>query len=243
MLAYSPDSRSVVVDVRQEKRRHPFEGFPIRPVRELAWWDWTTGTAQHRFRLRDALNGPCGALANEEDRGDWDPAAAFDVSWCFDPWRIAAAWEWTNKEDGVCVFDVDGQAVVDLRTPYRTHVQRLALAPDGNRLAVATVNDMDGSAELEAWELAPPPPPPAEAWRGLSPRQAMRRERFQQSRTACQIPHCVLTSLAFNGRVAALACADQPSVLLWDFPEPPPDAVGPESMEYGIWRSPRNPGA
>ena len=72
-LAYSPDSRSLLIDVRGEPTRHPWMGFDCEPARELAWWDWPVGTPLRRFRLRDSLYGPAGALAGIEDRGDWNP--------------------------------------------------------------------------------------------------------------------------------------------------------------------------
>src|SRR5262245_42900790 len=128
-------------------------GFEFRPVRELVWWEWATGQPGRRFRLRGSLYGPGGALAGT-DRGDWQPdGLALDVSFCFGPWRVATAWEWTNKEDGACVHDADADRPLYLNTPYKTHVMRLVLAPDGSALAAATVNDMDGSALIEHWRI------------------------------------------------------------------------------------------
>jgi WD40 repeat protein len=229
-LAYSPDSRSLIVDVRQRPQRHPFMGFTVQPVAELVWWDWMTGTPQRRFRLRDSLYGPGGALANK-GREDWDPGSpAFDVSWCFAPWRIAAAWEWTNKEDGVCVFDVDSQTTVDLSVSTHIHVERLALSPDGSRLALATSHDKEPLSMLVAHVL----PPVSHLTPG--------RPRL----LPCELPFA-LTALAFNGRVAAMAFAEREAVFLWDFsaplpvqPEPGADEDEPEPP--GSPRLPEPPG-
>src|SRR5262245_28666823 len=127
-LRYTPDGKSLVVDVRGKPTGHPWMGFDFHPARELAWWDWAKGTATRRFRLRDSLYGPGGAQA-DTGRADWQPdGPAFDVSFCFAPFRAATAWEWTNKEDGACVYDADAQRSLYLNCPYKSHVMRLALA-------------------------------------------------------------------------------------------------------------------
>jgi hypothetical protein len=217
-LAYGADARLLVVDLRGEPTQHPWMGFPFQPARELVWWDWSEGAACRRFRLRDSLYGPGGALAGEDDRGDWSPdSPAFDVSFRPGLARVATAWEWTNKEDGVCVFDVDSRAVVHLRTPYKTHALRLALAPDGGKFAVATVNDMDGSSSLEVWNLAPEPAESENlATQGaLGSWQAWRRERIRDQKAACANPYRPLGAMTFDGRFVAV-CGEEATLLIWD---------------------------
>src|SRR4051812_12535079 len=88
-LAYSPDSRFLIVDIREMPSRHPWMGFNCHPGRELVWWDWGAGTVHRRFRLRDSLYGEGGALA-DRGRGDWSPdSPALEVSFCVKPWRVA----------------------------------------------------------------------------------------------------------------------------------------------------------
>ena len=237
-LAYSPDGRFLVTDVRQAPTQHPFMGFNFLPARELVWWDWTAGAEHRRFRLRDSLYGPGGVLTGTDDRGDWQPdGPAFDVSFAFDPWRVATAWEWTNKEDGACVHDADNQKNVYLSTPYKTHLMRLALAPDGSALAAATVNDMDGSALLEVWPTAPRPADPDAA--PLTGRAAVRTERLRSiSRSSVRLV-VRPAALVFDGRWVAAAGPDTKLVQLWDASVPPrqiekdPEEWGPPTQRAG----------
>src|ERR1051326_3084510 len=109
-LAYTPDSRFIVVDVRAGPQGHPCMGFSVRPAVELTWWEIVSATATRRFRLRDSLFGPGGfqTTLDEDQRQDPNPnEPALDVSVCLSPVWVATVWEWTDKEDGICVFDVD----------------------------------------------------------------------------------------------------------------------------------------
>lgn len=126
---------------------------------------------------------------------------AFDLSFSPSPLRIATAWDWTNKEDGVCVFDPDKQKTIALVTPYKTHIERLALTPDGTRLAVATANDMDGSERLEVYDL----------FLGVQ-----NVPEFSASQTGRDYPLGPVTLLAFNGRHVAGGISGSASFLLWD---------------------------
>jgi WD40 repeat protein len=215
-LAYSPDSRALVVDSRGEPMEHPWMGGTYLPARELVWYDWATATVQRRFRLRDVLYGPHGALSADGRQDRRPDHAALDVSFSLQPCRVATAWDWTNKEDGICSFDVDEQKVLDLRTPYKTHILGMALAPDGTRLAAATVNDMDGSSRLEVWPLHPEPEP-EEPSTGppRSGRDRMRSRRLREELRSCPCPfrQCHLT---FDGRFLA-ACGHRATfVRIWD---------------------------
>ncbi len=237
-LAYSPDSRFLVVDSREVETGHPWMGFNYFPAWELVWWDWTAGVAHRRFRLRDSLYGPGGSQTGSSDRGDWNPEGrAFDVSFSFSPWRIVAAWEWTNKEDGVCAYDVDNQKTINLWVPYKTHTQRLALSPDGNSVAAATVNNMDGSALFEVWDLQPAPAeaspsdasdrnPNSWSW------EAMIRQRLQEAEQGCWNCLGPLSALTFNGRYVAAACGNRTSIQLWDSQAPPPAARDQDEDEH-----------
>jgi WD40 repeat protein len=236
-LAYSPDSRSLVVDLRAAPGSDSLTEFDCSGARELVWWDWLSGTARRRFRLRDSLYGPGGALTGPDDYPDSSPEeAAIDASFCVRPWRVATAWDWTDKEDGVCVFDPDRQQVIDLRTPYKTHTVRLALAPDGNSLAAATFNDMDGSGLLEVWDLTSNPRPPVEPGT-LSPWELARRQRIWDEQRGCPNPFDRLAALAFDGRfVATAGTTDSPDeeteVLVWDSGTPPPSQEWDDEVEY-----------
>jgi hypothetical protein len=239
-LAFTPDGRSLVVDLRGELGEHPWLTIPVRPAWELAWWDTGADTPGRRFRLRDALCGPGGYQSARKDgrrrEDDAPEEPALDVSFCVEALVVATAWKWTNKEDGVCTFDVDRRRVVDLRTPYKTHTERLCLAPDGTKLAAATVNNMDGSSLFQVWELVPPapgqPPGPGErvCWNNLGP----------------------LADLAFDGRFVAAADGTRPVLLLWDSapargqegaspPGAAPDAGGDpeEALEVDVGFAPR----
>src|SRR5215218_6625475 len=104
-LTYSPDCRFLITDLRGQPTQHSWMGFTCQPARELVWWDWLAGTAWRRFQLKDSLFGPGGAIEEENRHGaEASDSTALDVSFCLDPWRVATAWEWTNKEDGVCVY-------------------------------------------------------------------------------------------------------------------------------------------
>jgi WD40 repeat protein len=235
-LAYSADCRFLVVDIRERLTRHPCLVSPVHPCRELVCWDWCAGAVHRRFRLRDSLYGPGGAITREEDHGDWSAdSPALDVAFRVSPWLIATAWEWTNKEDGVCVYDADSQQTIDLQTPYKTHVLRLALSPDGGRLAVATVNDMDGSALFEVWDLGAPPtaedPASPVQESGLSPWAMMSQARLQAEPEAWANPFEVLAVLAFDGRLVAAAGSEQTKVLVWDADVLPPLAEGGEGVD------------
>jgi WD40 repeat protein len=243
-LAYTPDSRSLVVDLRGEPQGHPWIGSPFRPATEMAWWDILSGTATRRFRLRDSLYGPGGhqtSLGEEQYRQDPNPnEPAFDVSFCLDPLRVATVWDWTNKEDGVCVFDIDRSQTVALRTPYKTHTQNIRLSPDGSKLLAATVNDMDGSALFEVWDLAPQPvaEPPASGGAGLSWWHREMRERNTAIRRGCANPFGTLADLAFDGRFAAAVNWGAPILLVWDSLGSPPGETPPsgpaEELDWDV---------
>jgi WD40 repeat protein len=194
-----------------------------RSARELVWWDWVSVQPVRRFRLRDSLYGPGGVIttepgldANAEDEeGACDPdpdAPAFDVSFCFDPWRIATAWEWTNKEDGNCVFDADAQKCVYLSTPYKTHTSRLALAPDGSALAAVTFNDMDGSGRIEHWWLDARSERDEPEWGW----EAVRANRIRAEREDSIDLVVAPDALVFDGRIIAVGGAEAPDVQCWD---------------------------
>jgi WD40 repeat protein len=221
-LSYTPDGKCLVVDLRGKPQQHPNMGFDIHPAHELVCWDWSSGQSVRRFRLRDSLYGPggaCRAQAEEMQRDDWQPdGPAFDVSWCFDPWRIATAWEWSNKEDGNCVYDADERKCIDLRTPYKTHTMRLALAPDGNALAAATVNDMDGSGLIECWSLTPKVP--ADPDSDYGGRKDWLQERIQSTRVDAVELNTHPTAYVFDGRFVAVADPRSPQVQLWDTTTP-----------------------
>jgi WD40 repeat protein len=238
-LAYTPDSRSLVVDLRGTPQDHPWMGFSFRPATEITWWDILSGTATRRFRLRDSLYGPGGhqtSLDEEEFRHDRSPnKPALDVSFRLDPPRVATVWEWTNKEDGVCVFDFDRRQTVDFRAPYKTHTQTIRLSPDASKLLAATVNDMDGSALFEVWGLSPGPAgdPPAPAEAGPNWWQREMRERNTAIRRGCANRLGPLADLAFDGRFLAAVNGDRPALLVWDSltaspAEGPPDGPGDE---------------
>lgn len=221
-LAYTLDSRSLIVDLRGEAQSHPWIKINVRPATELAWWDILSATARRRFRLRDSLYGPGGALSSlesEEARRDWDPnGSAFDVSFCLAPLRVATAWDWTDKGDGVCVFDADQNQTIDLRTPHKTHIRLIRLSPDGSKLLAATVDDMDGSALFEVWDLSRNPfkvaPEHAEA--ELSGWNQMMCERHAAIQRGCANPFGGLADLAFDGRFVAAVDASKPVLLVWD---------------------------
>jgi WD40 repeat protein len=218
-LRYSPDGKYLVVDLREKRTGQPGASFNFRSARELVWWNWVTGEPVRRFRLRDSLYGPGGACSprSGDERGDWQSdAPARDVSFCFDPWRIATAWEWTNKEDGNCVFDADGQKCVYLSTPYKTHTGRLALAPDGTALVAVTFNDMDGSGLIEHWPLE-------ERSRRAKPspgRDAMRTARISTEREDTVELSVNPEALVFDGRFVAAGGAGEPDVQCWDTQDP-----------------------
>jgi WD40 repeat protein len=233
-LRYTPDGKLLVVDLRGEPTGHPWMGFDFSPSRELVWWDWAKGEPTRRFRLRDSLYGPGGAqTGTEEEREDWQPdGPAFDVSFCFDPFRVATAWEWTNKEDGVCVFDADGRRTLDLKCPYKTHVMRLALAPDGKSLAVATVGDMDGRAGIEVWAVptgVPSEDAEPEPW---SWEQALRARKlaFQQQGVDLNLDP---VAFVFDGRFVVAAGGG--AVAVWDRQAPPVVAEPEEPDERLDW--------
>jgi WD40 repeat protein len=221
-LAYTSDSRSLVVDLRGEPQSHPWIRISFRPATELAWWDILSAIATRRFHLRDSLYGPGGALSSlesAEDRGDWNPnGPAFDVSFCVAPLRVATVWDWTDKEDGVCVFDADQNQTIDLRTPYKTHTRRIRLSSDGSKLLAATVNDMDGSALFEVWNLSPEPvdegPEHPEAERSW--RDQMMCERHTAIQRGCANRLGSLADLVFDGRFVAAIDESRPILLVWD---------------------------
>ncbi len=232
-LAYTPDSRSLVVDLRGEPLSHPFMGFPVRPATEIAWWDIASGTVTRRFRLRDSLYGPGGhqtSLAGEVYRQDRQPdQPAFDVAFCFAPPWVATVWEWTNKEDGVCVFDIDRLRTVDLRTPYKTHTMHIRLSPTGSKLLAATVDNMDGSTLFEVWDLSPERDD-VRLTSAQAGRTSWHRERHTALRNGCANPFGSLVDLAFDGRYLACVGGDKPLLLLWDSsPRPHSEAAAGDS--------------
>jgi WD40 repeat protein len=200
-------------------------GFEFLPAWELEWWDWSSGERFRGFRLRDSLYGPDGACRDGSENDDLDTQhdqPALDVSFCFEPWRVGTAWEWTNKEDGNCLYDVDNRRCLDLRTPYKAHTLRLALAPDGSSLAAATVNDMDGLSQMEIWALAPASRPAEEP---ESSHGSWLDERIQFSRVNTVDLNLHPTAFVFDGRYMAAAAPDSPQVQVWDTATPVDPAV------------------
>jgi WD40 repeat protein len=254
-LAYTPDSRSLLVDLRHEPQSHPCMGFTVHPATEIIWYDILSETATRRFRLRDSLYGPGGfvsTVVEEEQRPDPNPnKPALDVSLCLAPLWVATVWEWTNKEDGVCVFDVERSQTVDLRTPYKTHTQHIRLSPNGSKLLAATVNDMDGSALFEVWDLARQST--GELQSGESWWDQMMRERHTAMRRGCANPFPSLAALAFDGRFLAAISGGTSVLLVWDSLTVPADesavhvdvreldwSVGPqEGLEVNIGFAPQ----
>lgn len=220
-LAYTPDSLSLVVDLRGEPQRHPCMGFTVRPATELVWWEIATGTTTRRFRLRDSLYGPGGCQTDpdrvgDDARPDWNPALpALDLSFCVSPLRAATVWEWTNKEDGVCAFDLEGLRTIDLRTPYKTHTRKLALSPDGSKLLAATVNNMDPYSKFEVWDVSSRPETPPDELQSR-PRDLHWWERNSAVLNGCDNPLGSLAGLAFDGRFVAALDGEHFALLVWD---------------------------
>jgi WD40 repeat protein len=210
-------------------------GYDVLPAKELVWWDWVSGQPVRRFRLRESLYGPggaCSAGPDEEQREDWQPDGhAFDVSFCFSPWRVASAWEWTNKEDGNCVYDAEAGKCVYLETPYKTHTMRLALSADGNSLAAATVNDMDGRGAIECWGIKPQ----AERNDELAELSDWRVARIQSARVNTVDLEVHPTSFVFDGRFVAAGGPDAERVQFWDTSvSPDPAAVALTERDPGF---------
>jgi WD40 repeat protein len=218
-LAYCPDGQSLIVDLRDPARDRLCSGCNL-PARELVWWDWRAASATRRFRLRDSLYGPGGANTGNANE-DWSPeAGTLDVSFSVNPLLVATAWEWTNKEDGICVYDAEKQQTIDLWVPYKTHTLRLAISPDGKRLAVATQNDMDGSSLFEIRDLESPPCEDQDSaleetlvnsfafWNHIL------EQRVQEAAKGCCNPFYPLHTLAFDGRFVA-ASGPRGTFLVW----------------------------
>jgi WD40 repeat protein len=222
-LAYSADGGALLVDVRDEPRQHPCMASECLPARELVWWDWLAGAELRRFRLRDSLYGPRGAMEGVEGAEDSRPdEAALDLSFTVRPLRVATAWEWTNKEDGVCVFDVERQQVLTLLAPYKTHTERLCLAPGGDKLAAATSNDMDGSRRFEVWDCVAEVDATEKPLSGLEASSDWRHRRWLEEQSAC--PNLFpggLTAIAFEGRYLVASSAGETAIVLWDSARPP----------------------
>ena len=204
-LSYSPDGRYLVVG--------------HRAASELVWWDWAKGEPVRRFRSRDSLYGPGGAQRGQED---WSPEGRpIDVAFCFAPFRVATAWDWTGKEDGVCVYDADAQETLMLKTPYKTHTMRLALAADGSRLAAATYADMTGESSVEVWDVAATSSDPR-AWERS---QGSRKREIEMDSVSLTVDP---VALAFDGRYLVTAgegFLDRgPVVAVWDRHSPPVSA-------------------
>jgi WD40 repeat protein len=250
-LAYSPDSRSLLVDLRPaQARQHPWLGFRYHPARELVWWDWAAAAEQRRFRLRDSLSGRWGELTGGEGPEDPNPEeSALDVSFSVNPWRIATAWEWTNKEDGMCVCEPEG-AFFDLQTPYKTHLKRLALSPNGDRLAAAKVYDMTGLTWFEVRDLTAQKeeltaPDEQGTWgtlqtMGVPPGAFLQPESAEEDE--CPSPFGEVAVLAFDGRFVAAAGLEETKFLVWDSHAKRSATEGEEAIEDDPWMKNPPPG-
>ncbi len=221
-LIYTLDSRQLVCDVRGPSRTHPwYPNLPVGQCHELSWWDWSSGVVNRRFRLRDSLYGENGVLLDTEDAVDRTPnETALDVSVASNG-IVATVWEWTNKEEGVAGYNVPMTEGVYLSVPYKTHIHRIALAPNGSSIAAATVHDMDGSSLLEVWKFGRLSPEEIEAhqsaeggWGRVADDRAAEMDR------ACLNPFQDLATLIFNGKFLAASGLDSDRVVVWNPGDP-----------------------
>lgn len=216
-IAYTTDGRFLIVDAREPQTKHPWMNAHCQRTHELTWWDWLTGVLHKRFTLSDCLK--------DEVESDLLFAPALELDFSINPIRIATVWEWTNKEDGVCVFDVEQLQVLSLRIPHKTHTERVAISPDGSSLVAAIMNDMDGSGFFEIWSTGEVKREPVEqplisegTWNFALPTAGEPESSVQ----GCENILGPLSSMIFDGRYLAVAAVNDPNVMFWDTTTPPP---------------------
>lgn len=152
-LAFAAAGRQLLVDERGPLQSHEFIEQESYPARKLVWWDWHTGSVVREVRLRDMLYDPTKTSEQWEEQmlGDADstpdePArnAFLDTSGRF----CAATWEWTNKEDGLTLFDLEHGKQLEIIVSGRDFPYRVAFDPRHRRMAVAGMSEGDGSHDV-----------------------------------------------------------------------------------------------
>jgi WD40 repeat protein len=210
--AFTAGGRQLVID-------QVIPGREADRARELVWWDLASAAVVRRFPLLDMMRDPAGPLADHpQPYPDWPP---IDVSFCPHTDRVVIAWPWGSVEDPVCVYDLAANTVECLWFPTRNHLFRVAFAPDGRRIALATEHQKVDEYQLAAW--------PAEE--GEVPQ--FRLESAWERCRWCWLPWVEnpqkgeRPELAFDGRFAACAWPPLAGVFVWDT-EAAPD--GPERL-------------
>ena len=150
-LVFAGDGRELLVDDREPDVPHDWcGGLYDRPARRLVWWDWQTGEPVHVLRLRDTLYDPTKTPEEWEEYGlrasDWDPGQPARNAFIDCGGRVVAAvWSWTNKEDGMSLFDLERGRQLEILVGARDFPYRVAFDPRERAFAVAGVCDGDGS--------------------------------------------------------------------------------------------------
>lgn len=150
-LAFVGDGRQLLVDARDPRREHDFlGGLASYPARKLVWWDWQAAQPVRELRLRDTLYDPTKTPEQWEEQmlGDSDtqpdqparnvfidPTAKFGV----------AVWEWTNKEDGLSVFNLERGRQLEVAVSGDQYPYRVAFDPRKSVFALAGEDGGDGT--------------------------------------------------------------------------------------------------
>jgi hypothetical protein len=162
-LAFVGGGDELLVDDREPARPHGFRAaLHEHPARRLVWWDWRTGEPVRVLRLRDTLYDPARTPEQWEQDGlgdsDYDPdQAARNVFIDRDGRICAAIWEWTNKEDGKSLFDLERGKQLDVLVSTRDFPYRVAFDPRDRTFAVAALCDGDGSHSVRVCRYSDKP--------------------------------------------------------------------------------------
>src|ERR1051325_4583965 len=119
-LVFVGDGHELLVDDRGALRPHNYGGMPqSSPARRLVWWDWQTGEPLRVLRLRDTRYDPAKTPEERQEQlggeSDWSPEQPARSAFIDRDGRVVAAiWEWTNKEDGMSLFDLEGDRQLEV---------------------------------------------------------------------------------------------------------------------------------
>ncbi len=119
-LAFTAAGRQLLVDEREwQPTDLGVRGLVHLPACNLVWWDWQTGRPVRTLHLRDTLYDPTKTPEQWEGQGlgdsDWDPDQPARDVFVDRNGRIGAAiWEWTGKEDGISLFDLENNRQLDI---------------------------------------------------------------------------------------------------------------------------------
>jgi WD40 repeat protein len=226
-LAFVADGRQLLVDERDGPRHEFVGGWQDQRASKLVWWDWHTGEIVQTLRLRDTLYDPTKTPEQWQEQAlgdsDWNPEAPAKNVFLDRDGRVGAAiWEWTSNEDGMSLFDLENDRQLDVLVSTRKFPYCVAFDVDARAMAVAAVDDRDGTHELRVSHYADA------------------SQTTQLRRMFNLVGGVSVSALAIVDSYVAAACGN--SIRIWDWtvkadPRPGRDA---EDENWDVWEALRS---